>query len=83
MPFGLCGAPGTFSRCMEKILRNELWKICLCYLDDIIIFAKTKAELFQRFRIVLDRLCDAGMKLKPNKCCLFQTQLQSCKCQWC
>jgi len=49
---------------------------CLCYLDDIIIFAQTKAELLQRFRVVLNRLRDAGMKLKPNKCCLFQTQLQ-------
>ena len=54
MPFGLCGAPGTFGHCMQKILHNELWKICLCYLDDIIIFAKTKTELLQRFCIVLD-----------------------------
>ena len=76
MPFGLCGAPASFSRCMQLILRNELWKICMCYLDDIIIFGATTAELLQRFRIVLDRLRDAGMKLKPNKCCLFQTQLQ-------
>jgi len=76
MPFGLCGAPGTFSRCMQSILCNELWKICLCYLDDIIIFGATKAELLQRFCVVLDRLREAGMKLKPSKCCLFQTQLQ-------
>jgi len=80
MPFGLSGAPSSFSRAMQLILRDELWKICLCYLDDIIIFAQTKAELLQRFRIglglVLNRLRDAGMKLKPNKCCLFQTQLQ-------
>ena len=76
MPFGLSGVPASFSRAMQLILRDELWKICLCYLDDIIIFAQTKAELLQRFRVVLNRLRDAGMKLKPNKCCLFQTQLQ-------
>jgi len=76
MPFGLCGAPATFSRAMQQVLRNELWKICLCCLDNIIIFGATKTQLLQRFRIVSDRLRDAGMKLKPNKCCLFQTQLQ-------
>jgi len=30
MSFGLCGTPATFARAMHKILKNELWKICLC-----------------------------------------------------
>jgi len=76
MPFGLCGAPATFCRAMQKALRDELWKICLCYLDDIIIFAATEQELLARFRKVLDKLKEAGMKLKPSKCCLFQTHIE-------
>lgn len=41
MPFGLAGAPSTFCRLMSIVLRDLLWKVCLCYLDDIIIFART------------------------------------------
>lgn len=49
MPFGLCNAPVTFERLMEKILRGLLSKICLVYLDDVVIFGK-------RFEDMLDRL---------------------------
>ena len=41
MPFGLSGAPGSFCRLMEIVLSNLNYKICLCYLDDIVVFAKT------------------------------------------
>ena len=44
MPFGLDSAPGTFQRCMAKILQVLKWQTSLVYLDDIIIFAKTSDE---------------------------------------
>ncbi len=37
MPFGLCNAPTTFERLMEFVLRDLSWKVCLIYLDDIIV----------------------------------------------
>ena len=75
MPFGLCGAPSTFCRLMHNVLRDLLWRICLCYLDDIIIYARTPQELLQRLRQVLDRLRDVGLKVKPTKCALFQQEV--------
>lgn len=39
MPFGLCNAPATFERMMDGILRGLKWKICLCYLDDVVVFS--------------------------------------------
>ena len=39
MPFGLCNAPATFERLMERVFREMHWKTLLIYLDDIIVFA--------------------------------------------
>lgn len=76
MPFGLCGAPSTFCRLMHNVLRDMLWKVCLCYLDDIIIYASTPLELLQRLGLDLNRLRVVGLKVKPTKCALFQQEVQ-------
>ena len=40
MPFGLKTAPATFQCAMEVILAGLTFEICLCYLDDVIVFGK-------------------------------------------
>jgi len=61
---------------MSDVLRDLLWKICLCYLDDIVIYARTPQELLERLGIVLNRLRDVGLKVKPSKCELFKTEIK-------
>jgi hypothetical protein len=72
MPFGLCNAPATFERIMEKVLRGLNWTHCLVYMDDIVIGGCTVEETVRRLGLVFDRLRDTGLKLKPAKCSLFQ-----------
>ena len=72
MPFGLCNAPATFERLMEKVMSGLQWEILLIYLDDIIVFGKTVTEMIERLQVVWSRLRQAGLKLKPSKCHLFQ-----------
>ena len=75
MFFGLAGAPSSFCRLMSIVLRDMLWKICLCYLDDIVIYARTPQELLERLRLVLDRLREVGLKVKFSKCALFKKRI--------
>ena len=71
MPFGLVRAPRTFQRLMDKVIQGLEYKIALCYLDDIIIFASTKLACIDNIEQVLIRLRAANLKLKAKKCVLF------------
>ncbi|GFT63530.1 retrovirus-related Pol polyprotein from transposon 17.6 [Trichonephila clavipes] len=72
-PFGLCNAPATFERMMDNLLRHFKWTMCLCYLDDIIVFSETFEDHLIRLRFVLKCLQEAGLKLNSKKC-LFAAQ---------
>ncbi len=75
MPFGLCNAPATFQRLMDRVLAGMQWEICLVYLDDIIVLGKDVKEMLQRLAKVFERLRQANLKLKPAKCCLFHRRV--------
>ena len=68
VPFGLCNAPATFSRLMDRILAGLHWETCLFYLDDIIVFSSTWEEHLARLRQVFERLRHANLKLGADKC---------------
>ena len=76
MPFGLCNAPATFERLMEAVLAGLPWKTCLVYLDDIIVHAVNFDSHVENLRKVLTKLRQANLKLNPQKCNLFQQQVQ-------
>ena len=75
LPFGLCNAPATFQRLMERVLKGLQWKEALLYLDDIIVHGATFEASIDNLRQVFARLRKANLKLKPKKCELFQKQV--------
>ena len=75
MPFGLCNAPATFERLMERVLEGLQWEICNLFIDDVVAYAPTEDVLIDRLATIFARLRGANLKLKPKKCHLFKRQL--------
>lgn len=76
MPFGLCNAPSTFQRLMERIFGAQHFQTLLLYLDDVIIFSSTVADHLQRLDTVLSRLHQENLKVKLEKCCFFKPEVR-------
>ncbi len=75
MPFGLCNAPATFERLMELVLKDLNWKVCLIYLDDIIVYGVGFYPALDQLKMVWKRIREANLKLKPTKCCLMRAEV--------
>ena len=75
MPFGLCNAPATFERLMDRVLCGMRWSRCLVYLDDVISFGGTVTEALGRLKEVLSRLSNFGLQLKAKKCTYMHTKV--------
>ena len=67
LPFGVHGAPATFQRMMDRILRpHRLY--AAAYLDDIIIHSSTWDDHLRHLEAVLGALRAAGLTANPQKC---------------
>jgi len=86
MPFGLRNAPATFQRCMNNILRPMLYKHCLVYLDDIIVFSSSLDEHLNSLQLVFNKLSEANLKMQLNKCEFLKKRSQFswsyCNSEW-
>ena len=60
---------------MELLLSGLQWKTLLIYLDDVIVHSATFEDHIERLGEVLSRLRKAGLKLKPSKCHLMQSEV--------
>lgn len=76
MPFGLCNAPATFQRAMDKILNKLKHRFVVPYLDDMIIFSKSIEEHKEHVDIVMKELKGAGIALNPKKCHFFKEEVK-------
>ncbi|KAF4474222.1 Transposon Tf2-9 polyprotein [Colletotrichum fructicola Nara gc5] len=69
VPFGLTGAPATFQRYINGVLREYLDDFATAYMDDVLIYSNgSRQDHEAKVKLVLRKLALAGLRLDPHKC---------------
>ena len=75
IPFGLCNAPATFERMMERVLASIPRSRCVVYLDDLLVHARDFGGALANLREVPGAIRRAGLRLNPAKCSLLAREM--------
>ncbi|MGL5708218.1 MAG: reverse transcriptase domain-containing protein [Aeromonas sp.] len=76
MPFGLVNGPATFQRVMNKVLSAYLRKFVVVYMDDILIYSKSRELHEEHVKMVMNTLKKVGLMLNKKKCKFFQEKIE-------
>jgi hypothetical protein len=76
MPFGLTNAPAVFQAYINQAMRGLVDCCCIVYLDDILIFSRTKEEHAKHLQQVCQRLREFELYANPKKCEFYQDQME-------
>nr|GFB62086.1 putative reverse transcriptase domain-containing protein [Tanacetum cinerariifolium] len=68
MPFGLTNAPAVFMDLMNRVFHEFLDKFVIVFIDDILVFSKSKEEHEDHLRTVLQTLRQEKLYAKFSKC---------------
>ncbi|GKD43894.1 putative reverse transcriptase domain-containing protein [Tanacetum coccineum] len=68
MPFGLTNAPAVFMDLMNRVCKPYLDKFVIVFIDDILIYSKTKKDHENHLRLMLDLLRKEKLYAKFSKC---------------
>jgi hypothetical protein len=75
MSFVLTNAPAYLMNLMNKVFMEYLDKFVVVFIDDILIFSKTKEEHEEHLRLVLEKLRSHQLYAKFSKCDFWLTKV--------
>ena len=68
MSFGLTNAPASFMSLMNTIFKPYLDLFVIVFIDDILVYSKSKKKHEEHLRIVLEMLREKKLYAKFSKC---------------
>lgn len=76
VPFGMVTSPFIFQKFMNRLLSNYQFIFACAYIDDLLIFSSDWTAHSQHLRLILDRVLESGLRLRPDKCKFAQSELR-------
>ena len=76
MPFELTNALTVFMCLMNNVMHKYLDKFMVVFIDNILIYSKSKEEHIEHFKIVLQELREHQLYAKFSKCDFFKDKIQ-------
>jgi len=73
--FGLTNSPTTFMCLMNSTFNEYMDKFLLNFIDDILVYLKTKEEHEENLKIVLQTLREHKLYAKLDKCYFYQRKI--------
>jgi hypothetical protein len=75
MPFGLTNAPAAFMDLMNRVFQPYLDQFVIVFIDDILVYSRSREEHAGHLRIVLQTLRDRHLFAKFDKCDFWMTKI--------
>ncbi|CAI7876562.1 unnamed protein product [Closterium sp. NIES-54] len=75
LPFGLTNAPATFQGMMQSIFSDFIDKFLVVFIDDLLVYSRTREEHLKHLELVLARLSEHRLYAKRSKCEFAKTKL--------
>nr|GFA19937.1 putative reverse transcriptase domain-containing protein [Tanacetum cinerariifolium] len=76
MPFGLTNAPAVFMDLMNRVCKPYLDKFLIVFIDDILIYSKSKEEHAGHLKLILELLRKEELYAKFSKCEFWLSRVQ-------
>ncbi|GKD36469.1 putative reverse transcriptase domain-containing protein [Tanacetum coccineum] len=76
MPFGLTNAPTVFMDLMNRMCKPYLDKFMIVFIDDILIYSKSKEEHAEHLKSILKLLKEEKLYAKFSKCEFWLSKVQ-------
>ena len=77
VPFGLTNAPAAFMALMNGMFRPYLDKFVIVFIDDILVYSRSKQEHQQHLTTMLQTLRENQLYAKLSKCEFWLEQVRS------